>query len=56
MVRAMVVTETEDFEHHVEHENVVWVNNNLGRPQLHNCRYLAPMWIANRSVNRIYHI
>ncbi len=59
MLQVIVVPETEDFTNHVSHENVVWINNNLGKPDLkgRNASYLAPYWLhGTEGVNRIYHI
>lgn len=59
MPQVMVVPETEEYEFHVSHENVVWITKTLGVPQLDNreARYLAPLWIKEPAgVTRIYHI
>lgn len=59
MPTVIVVPETSDFEHDVSHNNVVWINKNLGIPHLEsrNATYLAPFWLeASRGVNRVYHI
>ena len=59
MPTVIVVPETEEFEHDVSHRNVVWINKNLGVPQLkeRDARYLAPFWTGPaRGVNRVYHI
>lgn len=59
-IEVLVVPETDDFTHHVSHENIIWTNGNLGRPNIegHNARYIAPYWLhqAVRGVTRIYHI
>jgi len=59
-INVIVVPETEDFSHHVSHENVVWINKNLGTPKLkeRNVKYVAPFWLSeeNKGVDRIYHI
>ena len=58
MISVIVVPETEDFEFNVSHENVVWINENLGIPQLEarNTNYLIPFWIKEGIANRIFHI
>ena len=60
MKQVIVVPETDKFTHYVSHENVVWINANLGTPNLdgRNVQYLAPYWITSdfRGVNRVYHI
>jgi len=58
MPSVIVVPETEDFEFIVSHENFVWINENLGNPKLEerNATYLAPLWIKDGYVSRIYHI
>ena len=59
MPNVIVVPETEDFEHHVSHRNVVWINRNLGVPRLkaHDARYLAPYWTGQGGgVDRVFHI
>lgn len=58
MIKVIVVPETVEFEHDVSHKNKVWITNELGEPRLeeNNARYLAPYWINEDGVNRIYHI
>ena len=60
MPQVIVVPETEDFTVPVSHENIVWINKNLGVPRLEErgVSYLAPYWITEdfRGVNRVYHI
>jgi len=59
MPNVIVVPETEEFNIHVSHENIVWITKNLGTPHLeeHDARYLAPFWISEPyGVTRIYHI
>lgn len=59
MPKVMVVPETEDYEFHVSHENLVWITKNLGVPQLetHDARYIAPFWLKGTAgVTRIYHV
>jgi len=60
MINVIVVPETNEFEQFVLHDNVVWINAKLGKPNLkdHNVHYLAPFWITDkfRGVNRIFHI
>ena len=58
-VNVLIVPETDDFKIHVSHENIVWVNKNLGKPKLGewNAKYLAPFWLSEKKgINRIYHI
>ena len=59
MTNVIVVPETEEYQLDVSHRYVVWINRNLGVPQLEDneARYLAPFWIwENEGVNRVYHI
>ena len=58
MISVIVVPETEDFEFNVSHENVIWINENLGNPQLvkRNTNYCIPFWIKEGYANRIFHI
>jgi len=58
MLNVIVVPETSDFEFHVSHKNIVWLNASFGKPKLRerSVRYLAPLWIDTGSVNRIFHI
>jgi len=60
MSEVIVVPETDDFTYPVSHECIVWINANLGTPNLsgRGVRYLAPYWITEdlRGVNRLYHI
>ena len=60
MPQVIVVPETSEFSHTVSHSSVVWINPNLGTPQLdaREARYLAPFWLTDefRGANRVYHI
>lgn len=59
MINVMVVPEIEDYRIDVSHRSLVWINQQLGVPQLksRDARYLAPFWIGkNEGVNRVYHI
>jgi len=60
MKQVIVVPETDKFTHPVSHESVVWINSNLGSPNLtgRDVQYLAPYWITEkfRGVDRVYHI
>jgi hypothetical protein len=58
MISVIIVPETEDFEFNVSHENVIWINENLGKPQLgsRNTNYCIPFWIKEGYANRIFHI
>lgn len=58
MTNVIVVPETEEYRLDVSHGDLVWINRQLGVPQLeaNDTRYLAPFWIGEEGVNRIYHI
>ena len=60
MIKVIVVPETENFKLDVSQGEEIWINANLGVPNLdgHNARYIAPCWITENfcGVNRIYHI
>lgn len=60
MINVIVVPEKKEYIEHVSHENIVWINKDLGRPKLkeRNAKYLVPYWCTNenRGAKRIYHI
>lgn len=58
-IRVLVVPETDEFIGDVSHHNSVWINKNLGKPDLEGrkAKYLAPYWIKEpEGANRIYQI
>ena len=59
-MNVIVVPETEKFIGPVSHEGLVWINLDLGVPNLkgQNAKYLAPYWISGKmkGANRIYQI
>lgn len=57
-INVIVVPETDDFEYHVSHGNVVWINGSLGTPQLEarNVKYLVPYWLKETRATRIFQI
>ncbi len=58
-INVLIVPETPDFKTPVSHENIIWINKNLGEPKLkvHNALYVAPYWVEdNVGVTRIFHI
>jgi hypothetical protein len=59
MSTVIVVPETDGFKLDVSHNDTVWINSNLGVPDLaaRGTGYLAPCWLTSpRGVRRIYHI
>ena len=60
MLNVIVVPETADFTHSVSHGDEIFINLNLGVPNLdgQNARYAAPCWIHGDppGVRRLYHI
>jgi len=58
MISVIIVPETKDFEFNVSHENIIWINKNLGCPKLENrnTNYCIPFWIKEGYANRIFHI
>ncbi len=59
MTNVIVVPEIQEFRLDVSHRDVVWINRQLGVPQLtyNDARYLAPFWIGvDEGVSRVYHI
>lgn len=60
MINVIVVPEKEEYIEHVSHRNIVWINKDLGTPNLEgrNAKYLVPFWCTNenRGAKRIYHI
>ncbi|GAB3866082.1 hypothetical protein GCM10028824_06120 [Hymenobacter segetis] len=59
MIHVMVVPETEEFKDFVKHDDLIFINLNLGVPNFAGwqARYAAPYWISGeRGVKRIYHI
>ncbi|MGD0712357.1 MAG: hypothetical protein ABR968_14370 [Bacteroidales bacterium] len=58
MINVIVVPETDKYKFDVSHDSVVYINPELGEPNLEgrNAKYLAPYWIAEQCVNRIFHI
>jgi hypothetical protein len=60
MITVIVVPETAEFSMDVSHGDVLYINQNIGVPQLknHNALYAAPFWLnqQNQGVERVYHI
>lgn len=58
MPQVIIVPESDEYQLDVSHNGVVWINKNLGRPQLdtREARYLGPLWLDIGGVNRLYHI
>ncbi len=60
MTQVLVVPETENFKLDVTYNEVVYININLGVPQLiqRNAKYLGIYWLTDdfEGVNRIYQI
>jgi hypothetical protein len=58
MISVIVVPETEDFEFIVSHDNIVWINEKLGKPKLEerNTHYIIPFWLKECYADRIYHV
>jgi len=55
----VVVPEKEEFIRPVSREGKVWINLDLGEPNLgaHEARYLAPYWLEDdKGAMRVYHI
>lgn len=58
MINVIVVPETDKYKFDVSHDNVVYINPELGEPDLkrRNAKYLAPYWLSEQCVNRVFHI
>jgi hypothetical protein len=58
MINVIVVPENDDFKHDATQNLVVYINKALGIPKLkdHNAKYLAPFWLKEGYVDRLYHI
>ena len=60
MVNVIVVPEKNKYIKEISHDNVIWINSKLGKPNINgrNVKYVAPFWLGskNKGVNRIYHI
>jgi len=57
--QVIVVPEKERFIQSVSYDSKVWINLDLGEPDLEgrNARYLAPYWLKDdRGATRVYHI
>jgi len=56
----IVVPEKEGFEIPTSHGNEIYINKNLGVPDLkgRNANYAAPFWLneTEKGVRRVYHI
>lgn len=58
-IGVIVVPEVNEFTEELFHLNSVWINKNLGKPDLQgrNAKYLVPYWLKNpEGANRIFHI
>ena len=60
MINVIVVPETEEYNLETTFHEVMYINKNLGIPNLteNNALYIAPYWLEKgfRGVNRVYHI
>jgi hypothetical protein len=59
LATVIVVPETDGYRLDVSHTDTVWINIDLGVPQLaaRQTHYLAPCWVGSRrGVWRVYHI
>jgi hypothetical protein len=58
-IKVIIVPETDEFKFDTSHHLTVYINEKkLGIPKIskHNVKYLAPYWITEKYVDRIYHI
>ena len=60
MIQVIVVPQTDEFKEDVSHNDMVYINLNLGEPNLggRDARYAAPCWLyADKpGVRRVYQI
>lgn len=60
MLTVLVVPQTEEFRTDILQEDLIYINNNLGIPNLDGrvARYAAPCWLYGDrpGVHRLYHI
>jgi len=60
-IHVLIVPETSDYISDVLIGNKIWINKNLGMPQLEhwNAKYVVPYWLdpeESRGANRIFKI
>lgn len=58
MINVIVVPETDEFREDLFHNEVIYINEALGQPNLEGrtVKYIAPFLLTEKKVLRLYHI
>lgn len=58
MVNVIVVPETDEFREDLFHNEVIYINQELGKPNLkgRNVKFIAPFLLREKKVLRVYQI